>query len=79
MAPGDAVLLFTDGLFEVEGANQELYSQTMLLADVQRRLTLPATQLFDELLEQMRRFSIDGKFEDDVCLVGMEIAALQGR
>ena len=73
LEPNDAVLLFTDGLFEVEGAGRELYSQTMLLGDVEKRLALPATQLFDELLAQMQRFSADGKFEDDVCLVGMEV------
>jgi sigma-B regulation protein RsbU (phosphoserine phosphatase) len=78
LAPKDVVMLFTDGLYEVEGANNELYSQTMLVADVQRRLALPATRLFDELLEQMRRFSVDGKFDDDVCLVGMEVATLPG-
>lgn len=73
LTPGDAVLLFTDGLFEVESTDQKPYSQTLLLADVQRRFALPATQLFDELLEQMQRFSADGKFEDDVCLVGLEV------
>jgi sigma-B regulation protein RsbU (phosphoserine phosphatase) len=78
LTPRDFVMLFTDGLYEVEGANNELYSQTMLVADVQRRLALPATRLFDELLEQMRRFSVDGKFDDDVCLVGMEVVTLQG-
>jgi phosphoserine phosphatase RsbU/P len=78
LVPKDVVMLFTDGLYEVEGANNELYSQTMLVADVQRRLALPATRLFDELLEQMRRFSVDGKFDDDVCLVGMEVATLPG-
>ena len=78
LTPRDVVLLFTDGLYEVEGANNELYSQTMLVADVRRRLALPATRMFDELLEQMRRFSVDGKFDDDVCLVGMEVVTLQG-
>ena len=31
-------------------------------------------QMFDELLEAIRAFSVDHKFEDDVCLVGMEFA-----
>ena len=78
LEPNDAVLLFTDGLFEVEDAGHALYNQTMLLGDVGKKLALPATQLFDELLEQLRHFSADGKFEDDVCLVGMEVAAIRG-
>jgi sigma-B regulation protein RsbU (phosphoserine phosphatase) len=73
LALKDLVMLFTDGLYEVEGVNHELYSQAMLVADVRRRVNLPATEMFDELLEQMRRFSLDGKFADDVCLVGMEM------
>ena len=78
LAPGDGILLFTDGLFEVEAANHELYSQARLQSDVQRRLALPTTHLIDELLEQMRQFSGDGNFEDDVCLVGLEVATNHG-
>ena len=70
----DMVMLFTDGLYEVEGRNDELYSQAMLVAGVQRRAQLPAPQLFDELLAEIGRFSSDNGFADDVCLVGMEYA-----
>jgi len=64
------VMLFTDGLYEVQDRNNELYSQEMLVAGVQRRTQLPAPQLFDELLAEIRRFSGDNGFADDVCLVG---------
>jgi serine phosphatase RsbU (regulator of sigma subunit) len=74
LAPNDLVMMFTDGLYEVQGANQELYSQAMLVNGVQKRLHLPAWQLFDELLEEIRHYSDDGKFADDVCLVGMEVS-----
>ena len=46
----------------------------MLVAGVQRRTQLPAPQLFDELLAEIRRFSADSGFADDVCLVGIEYA-----
>ena len=72
-------MLFTDGLYEVEGDNQELYSQELLVAGVQQRAQLPAPQLFDELLTEVRRFSTDKKFADDVCLVGMEYAGAAAR
>jgi serine phosphatase RsbU (regulator of sigma subunit) len=32
----------------------------------------PAGQLFDDLLEAVRTFSVNHEFEDDVCLVGVE-------
>jgi sigma-B regulation protein RsbU (phosphoserine phosphatase) len=72
LAPGDLVMLFTDGLYEVQGANEELYSQQRLLVDMQYHFREPAGELFDHLLETIRAFSTDREFEDDVCLVGME-------
>ena len=72
MVPGDFLMLFTDGLYEVQGANEELYSQQRLLVDVQNHLGEPVGELFDNLLETIRTFATDREFEDDVCLVGME-------
>jgi sigma-B regulation protein RsbU (phosphoserine phosphatase) len=72
MAPGDFLMLFTDGLYEVQGPNEELYSQQRLMVDVQNLLGQPAGKLFDNLLATIRTFSNDQEFEDDVCLVGME-------
>ena len=46
----------------------------MLVAGVQRRAQLPAPQLFDELLAEIKRFSADSGFADDVCMVGIEYA-----
>jgi len=72
IAPGDFVMLFTDGLYEVQGLNEELYSQERLMLDAQNLLQKPAAQMFDELLEAIRAFCVDHEFADDVCLVGME-------
>ena len=72
IAPGDFVMLFTDGLYEVQGLNEELYSQERLMLDVQSLLQKPAAQMFDELIEVIRTFTVSGEFDDDVCLVGME-------
>jgi sigma-B regulation protein RsbU (phosphoserine phosphatase) len=74
ITPGDFLMLFTDGLYEVQGANEELYSQQRLLVDVQNHLGEPAGEMFDHLLETIRAFATDQEFEDDVCLVGMEFA-----
>jgi phosphoserine phosphatase RsbU/P len=73
-APRDLVMLFTDGLYEVLDDQHELYTQAMLVADVTERAQLPASELFDQLIDRMQRFSADGKFSDDVCLVGIEAA-----
>ncbi len=72
LAPRDMVMLFTDGLYEVQDRRDELYSQALLIGAVERRVQLPASQLFDELLDEIRQFSANGAFSDDVCLVGVE-------
>ena len=74
LTPGDFVMLFTDGLYEVQGLNEELYSQERMMMDVQSLLSKSNKELFDELLEAIRAFSVSHEFDDDVCLVGMEFA-----
>ena len=72
IAPGDLIMLFTDGLYEVQGANEELYSQERLMMDLKPLIAKPTNQLFDELLATVRNFACSHEFEDDVCLVGMD-------
>jgi sigma-B regulation protein RsbU (phosphoserine phosphatase) len=74
LAPGDLVMLFTDGLFEVEASDEAIYTEAMLTAATRKRLPLPAAKLFDELIAEIRAFSAGGSFEDDVCLVGLDYA-----
>lgn len=71
---GDVFLLYTDGLYEVQDRNNELYTQAMLVTAVQERLLLPMAELIDDLLAEVRRFSQGSGFTDDVCLVGMELS-----
>ena len=72
LAPGDFLMLFTDGLYEVQGEHEELYSQERLMLDVQTLIAAPPGVLFDELLGVNRAFAVNGEFDDDVCLVGMD-------
>ncbi len=69
----DLLMLFTDGLYEVENSRGEFYDQRMLIEAVQRRVEHPAESLFDTLLEEVRTFSSTRDFIDDVCLVGVKI------
>jgi phosphoserine phosphatase RsbU/P len=74
LAPGDLVLLFTDGLFEVvDRAGDQEYGQERLLAAARERMRLPPACLCDELIAEVRAFSGAAEFEDDVCLLGMEV------
>lgn len=72
-SPGDLVALFTDGLFEVEMENHEHLGQERLLAEVRRRMQLPAEELFDDLMVEIQANCPSGHFADDVCLLGVEL------
>ena len=72
----DLILLFTDGLYEVNNAALEEFGQERLLATVRRHLKLPTETLFDRVLEGVQQFSQAPEFDDDVCLVGVEVTRL---
>ncbi len=76
MAQGDLFLLFTDGLYEVDNPAQEEYGQERLMAAVRKYYRLPTDALLDELLEDVQRFSRVHDFDDDVCLVAMDVNRL---
>jgi len=69
----DLVVLFTDGLFEVEMADDDYYGAERLLAAVRKRMHLPAGQLFAEVVAEIQRSCVSGQFTDDMCLLGVEL------
>ena len=72
--PGDALLLFTDGVFEATNASAEEFGRARLQTAVEARLALPTSLLIDVLLADIRTFHGSGGkgFEDDVCLVAVD-------
>ena len=73
MKKGDRVMLFTDGLFEVEDASGTLFTEDQLHTTVTRYAGLPAQEFFDRVISDVRQFSERKSFDDDVCVVGMEV------
>jgi sigma-B regulation protein RsbU (phosphoserine phosphatase) len=73
LAPEDVMMLFTDGLYEVEGADNQQFSQDLLLHAVRKHSTLHCSELFDAILGEIKQFSVNHEFADDVCLVGAEV------
>jgi sigma-B regulation protein RsbU (phosphoserine phosphatase) len=71
LAPQDLVMLFTDGLYEVQSPSQELYTQEMLAAGVRTAARGRAVVRRTAGSPRSRR---NINFADDVCLVGMELA-----
>ena len=73
----DVVLLFTDGLFEVEGSGGQLYDYQKLSRAVRNRTELPVVELCRSLITEVQQFSATQEFNDDVCLVAMDIDRLK--
>lgn len=76
VADGDLVIFYTDGLYEVEGPNEVFFDKEQLLAAVRKRAAMPTPTLFDDLLAEIKDFAVQKEFEDDMCLVGMDLARL---
>jgi phosphoserine phosphatase RsbU/P len=74
--PGDGVVLFTDGIYEVAGAGHEEFGEQRLLGAAGRHAALSLQELFPALLNEARNFAVEGAFDDDVCLVGFRLCEL---
>src|SRR3984893_655042 len=73
LCAGDILLLFTDGIFEVEGADAQYYDQLRLLKSVSQRVDLHAEELCKELVAEVREFAASKDFGEAVCLIAMEV------
>ncbi len=77
MNAGDIILLYTDGMIEAEGRNQEIFTRERLMSIVQKHAGLPTKEMLSTLLAEIRQFSGQNEFTDDVCLVGVEVKQLE--
>jgi sigma-B regulation protein RsbU (phosphoserine phosphatase) len=78
VANDDLILLFTDGLFEVENASSETFGEERLQAAIEQRAGagMRPAQLVDAVISDVEDFAEGHVFSDDVCVVSMEIAHL---
>jgi sigma-B regulation protein RsbU (phosphoserine phosphatase) len=72
---GDAVLLYTDGVAEVTMQDGEEFGAEGLLSALRSDESASLDSIVDGVLEDARNFSGVEVFDDDVCLVGVEIPA----
>jgi serine phosphatase RsbU (regulator of sigma subunit) len=76
---GDLIMLFTDGLFEVEDSSGAIFTEERLQLSASRYATLPPQEFFSALLTEVRNFSQRETFDDDVCIVGLEVRQMTDR
>ena len=74
LSPGDQITVFTDGLFEVHNTTGEPYGLDRLRSAVSNRGDAPAHTFFPALIDEIKAYSQNREFEDDVCLVNIEFS-----
>jgi sigma-B regulation protein RsbU (phosphoserine phosphatase) len=73
LAAGDRLVLFTDGVTEVSGADGEEFGEERLAAVLLENRQLSADELQERILAEVAKFS-GGQFEDDATLVVVAVA-----
>lgn len=74
LAPGDCIVVFTDGLIEHRNVSRELFGEARLLAAVRTAGPVGAKGLLDAVLADLRAFAGGTPATDDVTLVVIQVA-----
>jgi phosphoserine phosphatase RsbU/P len=67
--PGDLLLLYTDGITEVEGPGGELFGTRRLKTILTREYRRPAADLISAVLAALRAYSGASSFKDDISML----------
>lgn len=67
---GDAVVMYTDGLYEVLGIDDDEYGEERLLEAASKYAGQELVTLFPSLIKEARQFAEERQFDDDICMVG---------
>ena len=73
LAPGDLILLFTDGIYEVFDAAENEFGRENMILFLKENRNRPMDALLDGLLAAAQKHSAAKCFDDDVCLIAMEV------
>jgi sigma-B regulation protein RsbU (phosphoserine phosphatase) len=67
------LLLYTDGIYEIENQDGEAFMENRLVEVVGEASGSGVEESLDLVLERVRDFAGRRQFDDDVCLLGMEL------
>ncbi len=76
VAPGDTVVLYTDGICNVKNELADAFGAKRLLDSAQSLVGDPLADIFQGLEGDALAFARNGIFTDDVCLVGFQLRKL---
>ena len=70
---GDRLYLFSDGIYEVVNAQEEIWGKERLQKALEQVYTRPMKLGLKSLIHSSRSWQTDGVFGDDVALIGLEL------
>jgi phosphoserine phosphatase RsbU/P len=70
----DRMILFTDGVLEAENKSGEPFFEKRLMELIGNEAKVPLEKLLDDILASVLAFSEGQHFDDDVCLLGFDVA-----
>lgn len=73
LAPGERVVVVSDGVIEAEDDQEELYSLNRIESDLADLAAHPLTEALTLLEQRVRGFQRQGRFEDDFSLLALEV------
>lgn len=69
LAPGDVLVLYTDGITEAENEGHDFYGLDRLLQAVRNNYDRPVEELRDAMLENIHAFTDEAALFDDIALM----------
>ena len=69
LAPGDTLVLYTDGVTEATNADEEEFGESRLLDTLESNSSLPVGPLLQAVVEAVQQFSSGSEQQDDITLV----------
>jgi serine phosphatase RsbU (regulator of sigma subunit) len=72
LQPKDKIVFFTDGLVEAENAEGAVFAGP-LVSHLREYSALPIKELVTRIYDHLMDFRGDRRFDDDVCIVGIEV------
>ncbi len=70
---GDRLVLFTDGIVECMNPSRELFGYDRFREFIRSRADLSPAEFSSSLIDELRRFSVSGRFEDDLTMLVLDV------
>ncbi len=71
--PGDAIVMYTDGVTEAMDANRKLFGEAQLLSLLASRATAPLGDVVSNVFDAIGAFSTGAKQHDDITVLAMRM------